>query len=187
MYSDCHAEAQSNHPVDLALLRYLTTPPPSNALIAAGDGCDLSCARSVSFPPEARVAGLLLEADIGPTSYGVLYSNLTSEKGEFVRVDVIGIDHYAGYDIIRAATGVAYVIVGYACHAHGRRLSHLIEHISVNADWYAARALSAAVPWLHAAPMVELLEATWRKRHSQLKADSRIAALHQAQEYLASR
>lgn len=186
MCLDCHAEAQSNYPLDLAHLRYPTTPPLSNTLTAAGDGCDLSCAHSVAFPPEARVAGLLLEADIGPISYGMLYSAAPGTKGGFVRVDVIGIDHYAGYDIIRAATGVAYAIVGYACHAQDRGLSHLKEHISVNSDWYAARPLSAAVPWLHAKPMVEHLKATWRDRHSQLKADSQIAALRQAQEYLAS-
>lgn len=187
MYLDCHAEAQSNYSLDLALPRYPTTPPLSNTLIAAGDLGDLSSARTASFPLEARVAGFLLDADIGPTSYGVLYSIAPGKQGEFVHVDVIGIDHYAGYDIIRAAAGVAYAIVEYAGHAQERGLSHLKEHIAVNADWYAARSLSAAVPWLHAKPMVKHLEDSWRRRLSQLKADSRIAALLQAQEHLASR
>lgn len=187
MYLDCHAEAQSKYPLDLSLLRYPTTPPLSNTLIAACGQDDLSSARTASFPSKARVAGFLLNADIGPTSYGVLYSIAPGEQGEFVQVDVIGIDHYAGHDIIRVAAGVAYAIVGYAGHAQERGLSHLKEHIAVNADWYAARSLSAAVPWLHAEPMVKHLEASWRGRLSQLKADSRIAALLQAQEHLASR
>jgi len=187
MYLDCHAEDQSACSRDLALLRYPTTPPLSETLIAAGDTRNLSHARSNSFPVDARVAGFLLEADVGPISYGVLYSIAPGGVSEFVRVDTIGIDHYAGYDIVRAATGVAYAIVGYASHAAERGLDHLREHIAINADTYAARSLSAKVPWLHSKAMLEHLEASWRSRLSPLRSDSRIAALRQAQEYLASR
>lgn len=186
MYLDCHAEAQSNCQLDPALLRYPTTLHQPNTGAVASDIRKLSYARTISFPADARVAGFLLDADIGPMSYGMLYNVDQGDEGEFVQVDVIGIDHCEGYDIVRAATGVAYAIVAYAPHAEERGFTHLKEHISVNADYYAARALSAAAPWLHAKPMVDHLEASWRKRFSQLRSDSRIAALKQAQEFLAS-
>lgn len=185
MHQNHHAVVRSvSHP-DRALLTSPTSLSTS-ASPAISVAADFSAARCCQFPPGARVIGYLLDADIGPTSYGQLYGIGSDTADQFVQFDVVGFDHHAGYDIVRASTGVAYVIVTYACHAQDRGLSHLKEHIAANADWYAARSLNVAVPWIHSGPMVEHLEASWRGTLSPLKAESRIAALYQVQEHLAA-
>lgn len=180
-----HAIVRSvSHP-DPALL-----PSPTSrstcASPAISEAADLSAARCCQFPPGARVAGFLLDADIGPTSYGQLYGIGSDAVDQFVQLDVVGFDSCAGYEMVRASSGVAYVIVTYASHAQDRGMSHLKEHIAVNADWYAARSLNSASPWVHSGPMVEHLKASWRSSFSPLKAESRIAALYQVQEHLAA-
>lgn len=121
----------------------------TNASLALSGAADLSAARCCQFPPGARVIGFLLDADIGPTSYGQLYEIDSDTADQFVQFDVVGFDHCAGYDIVRASSGVAYAIVTYAEHAQGRGMSHLKEHIAANADWYAARSLNVVSPWVH--------------------------------------
>lgn len=185
MHQNFHAVVRSvSHP-DPALL-----PSPTSlstcATPAISVATDLSVARCCQFPPCARVIGFLLDADIGPTSYGQLYGIDSDTADQFVQFDVVGFDRWAGYNIVRASSGVAYVIVTYACHAQDRGMSHLKEHIAANADWYAARSLNVALPWVHSGPMVEHLETSWRGMFSPLKAESRIAALYQVQEHLAA-
>jgi hypothetical protein len=105
---------------------------------------------SFPFAADARVGGFLLNADIGPTSYGRLYGCDLNDDSTFAQFDVIGIDKGSTYDILRTTAGIAYVIVAYAPHARERGLSHLEEHMAVNADYYAARALTLPSPWPHA-------------------------------------
>ena len=180
-----HAVVRSvSHP-DPALL-----PSPTGLSTCASPvisvAADLSAARCCQFPPGARVIGFLLDADIGPTSYGQLYRFDSDTADQFVQFEVVGFDRCAGYDIVRGSSGDAYAIVTYAGHAQDRGMSHLKEHIAANTDWYAARSLKAVSPWVHSGPMVEHLEASWRSSLSPLKAESRIAALYQVQEHLAA-
>lgn len=96
-------------------------------------------AASEIFLPDARVAGVLVDADIGPISYGKLYGADRPAGQEFIRFQAVGTDHRNGYDIVRSASGKAYAIVTYASHAMDRKMQHLKEHIAANQDWYQSR------------------------------------------------
>lgn len=186
MYLNIQAAVQES---EQACLSTASSPqqPSSSPALRLAERRKLNYARTFPFPDEVRVAGFLLAADVGPMSYGLLYGRSLGNEQSFVQFDAIGIDHCAGYDIVRTSAGVAYVIAGYAPHALERGMSHLKEHIAVNADWYAARALTLASPWLHSQAMIEHLAASWRQRLSPLKAESRVAALLQALEFLQSK
>lgn len=99
----------------------------------------LNFARRKAFLPAARVAGFLVNADIGPISWGELHGADQQPGDEFVRFEAVGVDHRNGYELVRTADGAAYVVVTYADHAKVRGLTHLREHIAANPDWYAAR------------------------------------------------
>jgi hypothetical protein len=185
MYSDFQVEVRSAPQPDLKLPRPLNKLP-SDARLSLSEMRNLNYARTFPFAPDARVVGFLLNADIGPTSYGRLYRCDLGEDSQFVQFEVIGLDNRASYDIVRTAAGVAYVIVAYAQHARERGLAHLEEHISANPDFYAARSLTLPLPWPHAQVMTDRLEASWRRRLSPSTAESRIAALRMALEELAS-
>lgn|GEM_PF-6229130 len=96
-------------------------------------------ARQETFLPDARVAGVLVNADIGPVSFGELFGADRPAGQEFVRFEAVGIDNRNGYDIVRTAQGVAYAIVTFAEHAKQRGMSHLKAHIVANPDFYAGR------------------------------------------------
>lgn len=98
-------------------------------------------AKSCAFLPDARVAGFLLDADIGDICFGTLHGTDRPFDDMFVRFEAVGLDNRNGYDLVKTADGVAYVIVGYSDHAKDRGVSHLQEHIRVNTDFYDARLL----------------------------------------------
>ena len=123
----------------------------------------LACARRFRFAPDARINGFLLQADIGPISYGNLHGNDLPAESNFVKFEAIGFDHRGGYDIVRSAAGVAFVIVTYAPHALERRLSLLQEHIGANPDYYAVRSLILGTPWSHGQTMLDELKAGWER------------------------
>ena len=135
---------------------------------------------SCPFAPEARVAGYLIEADIGPTSYGFLYGAEVPPNENFIRFEAIGFDSQGGYDIVRSADGVAYVIVLYASRARKQGLSLLKDHIAANPDHYAVRSLILNNPWPHAQEMIDQLEAGWKRRLVPLQAQQRLETLHKA-------
>lgn len=140
----------------------------------------LDYVRSFPFAPDARISGYLIRADISPVSFGYLHGADLSADHSFVRFEAVGIDSRGGYDIVRSAIGVAYVIVTYAPHARMRGLHHLKDHIGANPDHYAARALILESPWPHTQEMIDQLEAGWKRRLSPLQALQRIETLHQA-------
>lgn len=94
------------------------------------------------FLPDARVAGVLVNADIGPVCWGDLHGADRPPGQEFIRFEAVGIDHRNGWTLVRSAEGVAYVVVSYAPHAARRGMSHLREHIAVNPGWYSERLAS---------------------------------------------
>lgn len=151
----------------------------SNELSAA-DQLGIQYVSSFPFAPDARVAGYLIKADIGPTSYGFLYGADLPPSKNFVTFEAIGTDSRGGYDVVRSAAGVAYVIVTYASHARERGMNHLKEHIGANPDHYAARSLILGNPWPHSQEMIDQLEAGWRRRLTPLQAQQRLETLHQA-------
>lgn len=136
--------------------------------------------QSFPFAPDARVAGCLIKADIGPTSYGFLHGADLPPGKNFVTFEAIGVDSRGGYEMVRTAAGVAYVIVTYAPHARERGLRHLKDHIGANPDHYAARSLILASPWPHTQEMIDQLEAGWKRRLAPAQAEQRIKTLHKA-------
>lgn len=136
--------------------------------------------RSYPFAPDARVAGYLIKADIGPISYGFLHGADLPPGKNYVRFEAIGVDSRGGYEMVRTAAGVAYVIVTYAAHARERGLNHLKEHIGANPDHYAARSLILGTPWRHNQEMIDQLAAGWKRRLSPSQAQDRIETLHKA-------
>lgn len=159
----------------------------TSALCEQGDG-ELSQAeklgiqyvQSFPFAPDARVAGCLTKADIGPTSYGFLHGADLPPGENFVSFEAIGVDSRGGYEIVRSATGVGYVIVTYAPHARERGLRLLKDHIGANPDYYAAWSLNLNLPWEHTQEMIDQLEAGWKRRLTAHTAQQRIETLHQA-------
>lgn len=91
------------------------------------------------FSAQARVAGFLVNADIGPICWGDLHGAGRQDGEEFVRFEAVSVDHRNGCDLVKTADGVAYVIVSYADHAKARGLTHLRDHIAANPTWYEAR------------------------------------------------
>jgi hypothetical protein len=156
------------------------TDQQSNGDLSLADKLGLQYVQSFPFAPDARVAGYLIKADIGPTSYGFLYGADLPPDGNFVTFEAIGVDSRGGYDLVRAAAGVAYVIVTYASHARERGLSHLKDHIGVNPDHYAARSLILGNPWPHTQEMINQLESGWKRRLGPFQARQRIETLHRA-------
>lgn len=140
----------------------------------------LQYVQSFPFAPDARVAGYLIKADIGPISYGYLHGTDLPPGENYVTFEAIGVDSRGGYEMVRAATGVAYVIVTYAPHARERGLGHLKDHIGANPDYYAARSLILGNPWPHTQEMIDQLEAGWKRRLAPLQAQQRIETLHKA-------
>lgn len=91
------------------------------------------------FAPEANVLGVLIEADIGPISFGFLYGNdSVAQDGEFICFKAVGTDNRNGYDIVKTAAGHSFVVVTYAEHARARGLSFLQAHIRCNPAYYSA-------------------------------------------------
>lgn len=152
---------------------------PSSELSLA-DKLGIQYVTSFPFAPDARVAGYLIKADIGPTSYGFLYGADLPSGENFVTFEAIGVDSRGGYDIVRTAAGVAYVIVTYASHARERGLRHLKDHIGANPDHYAARSLILGNPWPHTQEMIDQIEAGWKRRLAPLQAQQRLETLHRA-------
>ena len=133
--------------------------------------------QSIRFAPDARVAGFLVSADIGPTSFGFPHGPDLPLGENFVTFEAIGIDTSGTYHLVRTAAGVAYAIVTYAPHARKRGLDHLKDHIVANPDHYAVRSLILNSPWPHSPEMIELLEAGWRRRLSSEQARQRLETL----------
>lgn len=136
--------------------------------------------QSFPFAPDARVAGCLTKADIGPTSYGFVHGADLPPGENFVTFEAIGIDSRGGYELVRSAAGVAYVIVTYAPNARERGLRLLKDHIGANPDFYAALSLNLNLPWKHTQEMIDQLEAGWKRRLTAHTAQQRIRTLHQA-------
>lgn len=99
----------------------------------------ISFAKKTRFRPEARVAGVLVNADVGPVCWGELHGADRPKGQEFVRFEAVGVDKRNGYDIVKTADGVAYAIVTFATHAKERGMTLLKSHIAANQDWYAVR------------------------------------------------
>lgn len=152
----------------------------SSSELSRADRLGIQYVTSFPFAPDCRVAGYLIKADIGPTSYGFLYGADLPPDENFVTFEAIGVDSRGGYDLVRSAAGVAYVIVTYASHARERGLSHLKYHIGANPDHYAARSLILANPWPHTQEMIDQLEAGWKRRLAPAQAEQRIETLHKA-------
>jgi hypothetical protein len=180
MYFEQNDFAISTIATDLASRTSATTKKQSSAVISLTEQRGLDYVRTFPFAPDARVAGFLTQADIGPTSFGQLHGTDLPDGANFVKFEAIGIDSRGGYDIVRSGAGVAYVIVSYAAHARERGLSHLKNHIGANPDHYAARALILASPWPHTGAMIDQLEAGWRRRHFEHHAEERLATLRAA-------
>lgn len=175
-----HAVIESaQQPLQAAAITPTVTEHSSSQLSLA-DKLGIRYANSFSFAPDSRVAGYLIKADIGPTSYGFLYGADLPSGESFVTFEAIGVDNRGGYDIVRSAAGVAYVIVTYASHARERGLSLLKEHIGANPDHYAARSLILGNPWPHSQEMIDQLEAGWKRRLAPLLAQQRLDTLHRA-------
>lgn len=99
----------------------------------------IDAAHRLVFPPDARVAGVLVNADIAPVSFGDLYRPGNPKGAACTCFDAVGTENRDGYDLVRSSDGEAYVIVTYADHAKDRGLSHLKAHIKANPAWYAGR------------------------------------------------
>lgn len=153
----------------------------SNDGLSPAEQLGIEYVASFPFASDARVAGYLIKADIGPTSYGHLFGFDLPPDRNFVKFEAIGVDTRGGYEIVRSAAGVAFVIVTYAAHARDRGLSHLREHIGANPDYYAARSLALRTPWKHTQEMIDQLEAGWKRMLTKHAAQKRIDTLHRAQ------
>jgi hypothetical protein len=139
-------------------------PQPSDYVPSKAEDLGLEYVRTFPFAEDARVCGYLVQADVGPITYGHLYGADLPPDRNFVKMEAIGIDSRGGYDLVRSATGFAFVIVTYAPHAREKGLTHLKEHIGANPDYYAARALALSSPWPHGPAMIEQLKAAWERR-----------------------
>lgn len=176
MYLDHRVDIQSIRQPSLAQ-RTHPIPGLQPTGLTSVEQLGLACARKFRFAPDARINGLLLRADIGPISYGHLHGNDLPVESNFVKFEAIGVDHRGGYDIVRSAAGVAFVIVTYAPHALERRLSLLQEHIGANPDHYAVRSLILGTPWSHGQAMIDHLKAGWERRLSAPAAQERFNTL----------
>lgn len=105
---------------------------PVPAEVLAG----IEMARRFSFQPDAQVAGCLIQADIGPVSWGAVYGCDAHQAGTFVKFDACGLDRRNEWDIVRVAGGGAFVIVGFAEHTRIRGVCLLREHMAVNREHY---------------------------------------------------
>lgn len=152
----------------------------SNGELSLAEQLGIDYVQSYPFAADARVAGYLTKADIGPTSYGFLHGADLPPGANFVTFEAIGVDSRGGYEMVRTAAGVAYVIVTYASHARERGLDHLKDHIGCNPDHYAARSLILGNPWRHTQEMIDQLEAGWRRRLAPQQAQQRPVTLHRA-------
>lgn len=152
----------------------------SNGELSRAEALGVQYVKSFPFAPDARVDGYLTKADIGPTSYGFLHGADLPPGENFVTFEAIGVDSRGGYDIVRSAAGVGYVIVTYASHARERGLGHLKDHIGANPDYYAARSLILGNPWPHTEEMIDHLEAGWKRRLAPLQAQQRLETLYRA-------
>lgn len=157
-----------------------TLSEQSSTELSQADQLGIQYVTAFPFAPDARVAGYLIKADIGPTSYGFLYGTDLPPDKNFVTFEAIGVDSRGGYDMVRSAAGVAYVIVTYASHARERGLGHLKDHIGANPDHYAARSLILDNPWTHTQEMIDQLEAGWKRRLAPLQAQQRLETLNKA-------
>jgi len=180
MHVTYEAAIESAQQPALAVPPSTTPTQQSSSELSLADKLGIQYVQSFPFAPDARVAGYLIKADIGPTSYGFLYGADLPPDGNFVTFEAIGVDARGGYDMVRTAAGVAYVIVTYASHARERGLTHLKDHIGANPDHYAARSLILGNPWPHTQQMIEQLEAGWRRRLAPLQAQNRLETLHKA-------
>lgn len=160
--------------------RILKLSEQSNGEPSAAEKLGIQYVQSFPFAPDARVGGCLTKADIGPISYGFLHGADLPPDDNFVKFEAIGIDSRGGYELVRSAAGVAYVIVTYASHARDRGLKHLKEHIGANPNHYAARALILDCPWPHTPEMIDQIEAGWKRRLAPHQVKERLATLHSA-------
>jgi len=163
-----------------AALKIPTLTEQSSSELSQADQLGIQYVTSFPFAPDARVAGYLIKADIGPISYGYLYGADLPPDENFVTFEAIGVDSRGGYDLVRSAAGVAYVIVTYASHARERGFRHLKDHIGANPDHYAARSLILDNPWPHTQEMIDRLEAGWKRCLAPLQASQRLETLHSA-------
>jgi len=116
-----------------------TTLTKSDCDRQAAEQQAISVAKRARFLPDARVVGVLVNADIGPVCWGELHGADRPNGQEFVRFEAVGTDNRNGYDIVKTADGVAYAIVSFSAHAKDRGMAHLQSHLAVNKGWYAAR------------------------------------------------
>ena len=136
-----------------------TAAVPVNTNLSRIERDVLDFAWSFRFATDARVSGYLINADIGPTSYGHLYGADMPPGENFITFEAIGIDWRGGYDIVRTRSGVAYVIVTYTPHARERGLSLLKRHIGANPGHYAALSRILGEPWPYMQQMISHLHA----------------------------
>lgn len=169
----------AQQPAHAGLIVTAQNQQPS-AELSKAEHLGIEYVQSFPFAPDARVTGYLIKADIGPTSYGFLYGADLPPGKNFVTFEAIGVDSRGGYEMVRTAAGVAYVIVTYAPHARERGLRHLKEHIGANPDHYAARSLILGNPWPHTQEMIDQLKAGWERCLGPLQAERRLETLHRA-------
>jgi hypothetical protein len=148
--------------------------------LSRADELGIQYVQSFPFAHEARVAGCLIKAEIGPISHGYLYGTELENDERFVTFEPIGFDTSGGYDIVRSATSVAYVIVTYASHARDRGMNDLKDHIETHPDSYAVRALILRNPWPHTQAMIDRLVAGWTRRLAPSQAQNRLETLNKA-------
>ena len=177
MHNGHEAATKSPTQPNQASSKTLAVAQQSNSDISQAEQLGIDYVRSFPFPPHARVAGYLLNADIGPISYGFLHGADPQRGENFVTFQAIGVDSGGGYDLVRTAAGVAYVIVTYASHARERGLDHLKNHIQANPDHYAVRSLILGSPWPHTEVMIDQIEAGWRRRLAPEHARQRLETL----------
>jgi hypothetical protein len=64
----------------------------SSSELSLADQLVIQYVQSFLFAPDARVAGYLIKADIGPTSYGFLHGADLPPDENFVTFEAIGVD-----------------------------------------------------------------------------------------------
>lgn len=149
------ADAKSAYLSDLPNFYPVKPAARSSYLPSVRERHVIADARNVQFDTNARVAGYLLQADVGPVTHGYLFSADLPPAQNFVHLKAMGIDHQKGFDLVRCAPGVAYVIVSYANHARERGLRLLKYHIGANPDYYANLARVLSSPWQEFQTMVD--------------------------------